>query len=105
MENRPASEGRCCGPEGCGTPGNPWPDGTVSRFCIGQDCHGWRWSDPALELCGTIHNSSYTPMQAGLGEGWEWNRDLQGWVRPLAGRRGYCGLAGRPEMIEKAVVL
>ncbi|HKJ75042.1 MAG TPA: hypothetical protein VKA19_13085 [Alphaproteobacteria bacterium] len=67
--------------------------------CISSDCMAWRWSDPEEE-----YYSAYVGFQRRTKpEGDNWTDELGsaggviGWTRPIKNRRGYCGLAGRPE--------
>lgn len=78
--------------------------------CIGSRCAMWRWAD---ETKRRIHWASvqgaHTEEEAGtkpdLCEGWEFRPaedDPACWVEPedraMARSRGYCGLAGKPEV-------
>jgi hypothetical protein len=73
IEARAFGEIRCCGPVGTGADNLHVP----GRYCIGSHCAAWRWWDPATSHPGGV---------AQVGE-----------RIPAPYRRGYCGLAGRPE--------
>jgi hypothetical protein len=111
---------RCIGPEGCGVMvgiGEPRviehndsptenPDETYyekywtkhERRCIGSACKmAWRWHDPEFETHETF--ARFPPR---ADEGWQPSGppdkyNTQFFSRPTPNRRGYCGLAGRPE--------
>jgi hypothetical protein len=68
---------------------------TDSRFpplCLASGCMHWRWwHDEPLEI---MQLEMLIPPDD---QGWV-PTDLPGcWQRPNLSRRGYCGLAGRPE--------
>ena len=99
-----ARELRCCGPEGCGeyrgedvpstipnidpetgeiksiTSGYPLTGRAepYERFCIASKCSAWRWGEAAHWEGNT---SGMRPEDTGA----------------VTVRRGFCGLAGRPE--------
>lgn len=81
MTEDEATSKRCCGPEGCGTFGNPKENGTCDRYCIGSACMAWRWfrspDDAASET--EFQKSCSGPDQDKI-------------VEP----DGFCGLAGKP---------
>ena len=49
----------------------------IYNFCRHSNCMAWRWYDPAMKV---------VPEDAGL--------------IPWPDRRGFCGLAGKPEVTE-----
>ncbi len=59
----------------------------MSGPCLASACMAWRWWD-GLSDDGTAHHRKPTSHAARAPEPPE--------GRPLAQRRGYCGLAGRP---------
>jgi len=63
------------------------PDLSGAAVCITSQCMSWRWWD-GLSDDGTAHDRKPTSHAARVPEPPE--------GRPLAQRRGFCGLAGRP---------
>jgi len=79
----------CCGPITYMDP--DW------KYCGGSDCMAWRWYDPAMKFVVTktryeIAAEMDVPVeQVECGEG----KSI-----PFPNRRGFCGLAGKPEVTE-----
>lgn len=80
--------------------------------CIGSHCMAWRWSTQlrrtyriADDAAATVEPERPTWVPAS----WTWTQtedgEPAGWLEPEADaqarRRGYCGLAGRPEEAER----
>lgn len=86
-----ARQRRCCGPEGCGA---PMPE--VGRTCIAGECMAWRWLGDGTIRFPDVADGPQRP--ADVPHDWVWEDGTPGmpgrWVKP---RRGYCGLAGRPQ--------
>ena len=78
----------CCGSENCGGPYTGDVKNASQNGCIGQHCAAWRWWDPThREIVNPDPNwraIGATPVHHEVVEN----------------RRGYCGLAGRPERDE-----
>lgn len=76
-----------------------FPRTATGEACIGRTCMAWRWvKDIGYEFKLVQVKDEMTPPE--LPDGWEYHRIVRdGWAeyrRDLT-RRGYCGLAGKPE--------
>lgn len=83
----------------------------AAQACEGPGCAMWRWAEAALQRLYTPDDVTATDEPErwdGLTSDWEWHPydDFMGepahWLESLAAakarRRGYCGLAGKPEI-------
>jgi hypothetical protein len=71
------------GPNGYGRTESP-------NTCSSAACSQWRWGE-----------GKHDSMTGTISPGPEWRSiDLINWVRDKPNRRGYCGLAGKPEFDE-----
>lgn len=80
--------------------------------CYGSGCAMWRWSDPCLDQrtrrCINVYAVTEPERPLSVPSSWifepydDTDADLYAqWIEPMedaiARRRGYCGLAGKPE--------
>jgi len=85
-------------------------DGELAVKCTGDDCPAWRWWDEKGEISWVLPDPppgvddddlklfDWINTQKPEGEGWVLSSEDWAWVLPLKKeRRGYCGLAGKPD--------
>jgi hypothetical protein len=77
--------------------------------CVATGCAAWRWFDSATEITASPvrwikdgESTDYIPGPRPPGDGWVMLNECAGdgqtiWQRPHPHRRGFCGLAGRPQ--------
>ena len=63
------------------------PDHVSVSSCDASFCMAWRWGDQALIFPASGHQVCVRENAAGVKEDW-----------PIDQRRGFCGLAGKPEV-------
>jgi hypothetical protein len=112
---------QCCGPENCGRR-EPLADSGFERICWEDNtCAAWRWSESEYEDVEAweefdlktrlntymtkgegYHKLVFDPTQGG----WEkiegvatGSRDVSLFRRLRIHRKGYCGLAGKPDLL------
>ncbi len=96
-----------------------------ASHCRGCDCMAWRWFDrpftqPSARRLSYVEIwecNEEPPRPSDIPQSWTWHPfgggdDIAGWIEPeeeylvrlarlrneaFAARRGYCGLAGKPE--------
>lgn len=84
---------------------------SMAANCIGKQCAMWRWHDKAnkgyIVMCKDSKAETEPERPAGLNPAFvfvpcdedvdaHWIETEESWLRR---RRGYCGLAGRPEVL------
>lgn len=94
-------------------------DGTQAIKCLGSGCPAWRWWDRKersvhlpdrqafFDMTGVDRDKEDIDARAAKwaegyrpkGEGWVLSLKAWAWKQPQpdGGRRGYCGLAGKPD--------
>jgi len=89
-----AGDYSCCGPDGCGST----IEATGFRFCTGDGCMAWRWWDPVvpplMSLWSKSRDEMVKPGEFIAEDDAEWRLSSG---EKVPARRGYCGLAGKPE--------
>lgn len=91
-EDEAKATGRCCGPEGCGSAGDPEYDGgPVTRWCIGSACMGWRWDRdfPSMRVKNMAGEEFLVTPEV-------YAKDWRGVDFETVPPQGFCGLAGKP---------
>jgi len=101
------------------------PNASRHCKCVGSDCTAWRWWEEKPTWSPALQTRTVPPMPAvdpedgknteywtdediqawaekhkpGDGEGWRWDPEDFCWFIPATPRprRGYCGIAGKPD--------